>query len=66
MAQIIVREAGKKVRRVDLADKGIRHLPVFEGDKLVGVISMGDVVKAIIAEQKFIIDQLKSFHAYDM
>src|SRR5687768_11805634 len=38
--------------------KKIRHLPVMENDKLVGVISMGDVVRYIIEEQKFIIENL--------
>ncbi len=38
--------------------KKIRHLPVFNGGKLVGVISIGDVVNAIIDEKEFEIDQL--------
>ncbi len=41
-----------------MTDKRIRHLPVLENGKLVGVISIGDLVKAIIDEQQFIIDQL--------
>jgi CBS domain-containing protein len=44
-----------------MTDKTIRHLPVFEDEKLIGVISIGDVVKAIISEQEFIIDQLEQF-----
>ena len=39
----------------------IRHLPVLEGEKLVGLISMGDVVKAIIEIQKNTIDHLDSY-----
>jgi CBS domain-containing protein len=35
-----------------MAEMRLRHLPVFEGDRLIGVISIGDVGKAIIAEQK--------------
>jgi CBS domain-containing protein len=41
-----------------MTDKFIRHLPVVEDGKIVGVISIGDVVKELVAEQKFVIDQL--------
>lgn len=41
-----------------MIDKRIRHLPVMDGDKLAGLISIGDVVKAIIGEKEFMIDQL--------
>jgi CBS domain-containing protein len=44
-----------------MTDKHIRHLPVFQDDRLVGVISIGDVVKDVIAEQQFMIDQLESY-----
>lgn len=41
-----------------MINKRIRHLPVFDKGKLVGVISIGDVVNAVIDEQEFTIDQL--------
>jgi CBS domain-containing protein len=44
-----------------MTDKHFRHLPVFEGDELIGIISIGDVVKAIISEQGFIIEQLTHY-----
>ena len=39
----------------------IRHLPVFDGEKLVGVVSIGDVVKFMIEDQKFIIGNLEHY-----
>jgi CBS domain-containing protein len=44
-----------------MTDKHIRHLPVEEDGKLIGMISIGDVVKQIIAEQKSIIEHLESY-----
>ena len=42
-----------------MTEKRIRHLPVIEqNERLVGVISIGDLVKSIITDQKFIIEQL--------
>ena len=38
-----------------------RHLPVMDGGKLIGLISIGDLVKDIISEQKFIIEQLEHY-----
>ncbi len=44
-----------------MINKRIRHLPVFDGTKLVGFISIGDVLKAIIDEKEFFIDQLVQY-----
>ncbi|HKJ81162.1 MAG TPA: CBS domain-containing protein [Ignavibacteriaceae bacterium] len=44
-----------------MINKRIRHLPVLENNKLVGFISIGDVVKAVIDEKEFTIDQLVQY-----
>jgi CBS domain-containing protein len=44
-----------------MTEKRIRHLPVMEDGLLIGVISIGDLVKSIIAEQRFIIEQLERY-----
>ena len=41
----------------------IRHLPVAEGDTIIGVISIGDLVKAVIEDQKVELDQLQRYIA---
>jgi CBS domain-containing protein len=46
-----------------MTDNRVRHLPVMEGDKLLGLISIGDLVKDIISEQRFIIEQLEHYIA---
>ena len=44
-----------------MTEKRIRHLPVMDGDKLLGMISIGDLVKAIIEEQQHVIEQLEQY-----
>jgi IMP dehydrogenase len=41
-----------------VTEKRVRHLPVIDQEKLVGVVSIGDLVKSIIADQQFMIEQL--------
>jgi CBS domain-containing protein len=43
-----------------MTDQRVRHLPVMEGGRVVGVISIGDVVRAILDEQRSTIDALQS------
>lgn len=44
-----------------MTDKRIRHLPVVEGNKVTGLVSIGDLVKAIIADQQEEIEQLEHY-----
>ncbi len=44
-----------------MTEKRCRHLPVMENDQLAGVVSIGDLVKASIAEKEFIIGQLENY-----
>ena len=44
-----------------MIQKRIRHLPVMEDDKLIGIISIGDVVNAVLEENSFMIDQLATY-----
>ncbi len=44
-----------------MTDKHIRHLPVLDGGQLVGMLSIGDLVKAIIEDQQFQIQQLEAY-----
>ena len=39
----------------------VRHLPVMDRERLVGIISIGDLVKSIIAEQEFVIEQMTAY-----
>jgi len=44
-----------------MTEKRIRHLPVMEGDEILGFISMGDLVKAIVSDREYVIDQLTRY-----
>jgi len=44
-----------------MTEKRVRHLPVIKAGSVLGLVSIGDLVKAIISEQKFIIEQLEHY-----
>jgi len=44
-----------------MTDKHIRHMPVLDGDQMIGVVSIGDIVKSIISEQQFLISHLENY-----
>jgi len=44
-----------------MTENRLRHLPVMDGGHLIGLISIGDLVKATIFEQQFVIDQLEHY-----
>ena len=44
-----------------MTDKKVRHLPVLDDGRVVGILSIGDLVKAIITEQEFVIEQLEHY-----
>ena len=46
-----------------VTDKRIRHLPVLDGDNVLGVVSIGDLVKAVIEDQQLELDQLQRYIA---
>jgi CBS domain-containing protein len=48
-----------------MTENRLRHLPVMDGSELLGLISIGDIVKDIISEQKFIIQQLEHYISGD-
>lgn len=44
-----------------MTEKRLRHLPVIDNEKLIGLISIGDLVKEVISEQEYMIEQLEHY-----
>ncbi len=61
--KVIYVEAGQPLEECMalMIDKNIRHLPVFEGKELLGLISVRDVLKEVVDVQKFMISQLEHY-----
>jgi CBS domain-containing protein len=62
-SKVIYIEAGQQLEECMalMIDKNIRHLPVFDGNQLVGLISVRDVMKEMVDVQKFMISQLEHY-----
>ncbi len=61
--QVVVTRPDQPIQEVMaiMTDRRIRHLPVMHDGELVGLVSIGDLVKEIISEQQFIITQLENY-----
>lgn len=61
--KVIYVEAGQQLEECMalMIDKNIRHLPVFDGQELLGLISVRDVLKEVVDVQKFMISQLEHY-----
>lgn len=57
----VTREESVSECMESMTEHHIRHLPVVDDDRLVGLVSVGDVVKAVMAEQAFLIQQLEQY-----
>ncbi len=44
-----------------MTENRLRHLPVMDGEQVVGLVSIGDLVKSVISEQQFIITQMEQY-----
>lgn len=44
-----------------MTDRRIRHLPIVDGDRVIGMLSIGDLLKVVILEQQKVIDQLNNY-----
>ena len=60
---VVVAQSGQSVDEcmAVMTEERVRHLPVFVGKKLIGIVSIGDLVKSIIGDQKFVIVQLEQY-----
>ena len=60
---VVTAQPGQSVDEcmVVMSEERVRHLPVFEGKELIGIVSIGDLVKSIIGDQKFVIVQLEQY-----
>ena len=60
---VVIAQSGQSVDEcmAVMSEERVRHLPVFEGKKPIGVVSIGDLVKSIIGDQKFAIVQLEQY-----
>ncbi len=66
MTQRVIHAVPSQTIREALAvmtEKRVRHLPVLDGSRVVGVVSIGDLVKEIIADQRITIEQLERYIA---
>ena len=61
--QVVIVESEQSVDQcmAVMTEERVRHLPVFEGKKPIGILSIGDLVKSIIGDQKFMITQLEHY-----
>jgi CBS domain-containing protein len=62
-AKVIYVEASQQLEECMalMIDKNIRHLPVYDGQELLGIVSVRDVLKEVVDVQKFIISQLEHY-----
>ena len=60
---VVIAQSGQSVDEcmAVMSEERVRHLPVFEGKKPIGIVSIGDLVKSIIGDQKFAIIQLEQY-----
>jgi len=60
---VVIAQSGQSVDEcmAVMSEERVRHLPVFEGKKPIGIVSIGDLVKSIIGDQKFAIVQLEQY-----
>lgn len=62
-SKVLYAQAGQSIEEcvAIMIDKNIRHLPVFDGDELVGLISARDALAELVDQQKFMISQLEHY-----